>query len=187
MSCLPCLCRLRMSMQRSLLLLSMMLACLSVDAVVPGSKTFPQFEFSRPPDGTGSGFGAASKIAAALKRSCARHDTLVWNSANPLDELQSLAAEMNDQNTLLDKREITKYPGRVAGGRQRLYLAISRTGDTPFTWLWSAGNGNVSLEICAGPEPDPATGNDAEWFSRCVDPAPGTVAPMTDCSGIRDR
>lgn len=157
-----------------------LLAAATASSQAAQDKIFPDIVYPTPPDRTVANTDQIRKVAAALRRACPEHSAVAWNSAQPAAALQQLSRDMTAK---LAAFEITNsdaaLPGPPAPGSRRLILAQTRKGRVPFTLLWSAGDQEVSLQIC-GSRPPAAGRNDD--FDKCVDTAPRPVQPMSaDC------
>jgi hypothetical protein len=157
-----------------------LLAAATASSQAAQDNIFPDIVYPTPPDRTVANTDQIRKVAAALGRACPEHSAVAWHRTQPAAALQQLSRDMTGK---LAAFEITNsdaaLPGPPAPGSRRLILAQTRTGRVPFTLLWSAGDQEVSLQICGSRQP--AAGR-SDNFDKCVDTAPRPMQPLSaDC------
>lgn len=144
------------------------------------SATFSEIRYPKKADQSLDKTDEVQRIAQALHRSCAKQTGVAWKSVQPIDDLPVLASAMMGQLSAFDQIvERPDFPGKLAGSRQRLYLAESRASKALFTFLWTAGKNDVSLQIC-GDTPAIKKPTDKN-FPNCAVSANGGSRPLGTC------
>ncbi|OHV95875.1 hypothetical protein AKG95_13335 [Janthinobacterium lividum] len=140
--------------------------------------TYPQLQYPKQPDQMQLKAYAVQQIAAALDRPCSSQAAVVWNSVKPADDLRTLAGDMMGNLPAFENlTEVADFTGRPATGGQRLYTGKLRDTSFAYTFLWIAGQDNVTLQICSD---QPVALTTKQKFPQCVT----TTGPITTPLGI---
>ena len=119
--------------------------------------------------------------AKTLSRPCLSHNAVSWHSAKPLEDLRLLSEDlMHNLPAFTDLLEIAASP--PSANTQRLYTGKLLKDEFAFTFLWRAGQNEVSLQICSA---QPLTAKDR--FTYCAGSAPSVAHPLTVCPASQNR
>lgn len=140
---------------------------------------FPDLKYPKQPDRTQLKIDAVKQIAIALARPCSSQTAVAWNSMKPRDDLLALSGDMMDNLPAFDNlTEVSTFPGGAITGSQRLYTGKLRADSFVFTFLWIAGQDNVTLQICSD-QPTALTAK--QKFIKCVTTTGSIATPLETC------